>query len=84
MGIGWFKRLIDNNWVLSESDRTKNYLNQHKSLGNHFPEFMESVFTFETEEKNQHDRNHVGVSSMVQTKCLRCSPTESATSLVIR
>lgn len=45
------RRLINNNWVLSESDRTKNYLNQHKSIGNHFPEFMESVFTFETERK---------------------------------
>ena len=43
------RRLINNSWVLSESDRTKAYLNQHKSIGNHFPEFMEAVFTYSTE-----------------------------------
>jgi putative DNA primase/helicase len=41
------KRLIDNGWVLSESDRTKEYLSQKKSIGNHFPDFMDAVFEYD-------------------------------------
>lgn len=40
------KRLIENNWVLSESARSKEYLAGKRSMGNHFPEFMDSVFEF--------------------------------------
>jgi len=44
-------RLIENKWVLSESDRTKEYLAQKQSVGNHFPDFMESVFIMDGEGK---------------------------------
>ena len=40
-------RLIENGWVLSESDRTKAYMAQEKEASNHFPAFMESVFEFD-------------------------------------
>ena len=36
-----------NNWVLSESDRTRSYLAQKKSLGNHLPDFMDSAFEYD-------------------------------------
>lgn len=42
-------RLIENDWVLSESDRTKEYLGSKKSIGNHFPDFMESCFVRDVE-----------------------------------
>lgn len=42
-------RLIENGWVLSESDRTKTYMAQLKEGGNHFPAFMESVFEYDPE-----------------------------------
>ena len=39
-------RLIDQNWVLSESERTKRYLRQKQSIGNHYPDFIHEVFDF--------------------------------------
>lgn len=41
------RRLIDNEWVLSESNRTKEYLSQKKSIGDHLPDFMEDVFEYD-------------------------------------
>ena len=41
------RRLILNGWVLTESDRTKAYVAQKRGIGNHFPDFMESVFEFD-------------------------------------
>jgi len=43
--IGLF-HLISNNWVLPESQRTKNYLSARKDLSNYYPLFMESCFDF--------------------------------------
>ena len=40
------RRLKSRDWVLHESERSKGYLEGKKSIGNHFPEFMETVFTF--------------------------------------
>lgn len=39
-------RLISNDWQIFISSRTKAYLNDRRSLGNHFPEFMADVFEF--------------------------------------
>lgn len=40
------RRLIDNNWVLSESDRTKSYMTQKQSIDNPLPDFMGAAFDF--------------------------------------
>jgi len=40
------RRLMEQNWVLSESKRSREYLQGKQELGNHFPQFMESVFEF--------------------------------------
>lgn len=39
-------QLISNDWQIFISQRTKAYLNDRKSLGNHFPEFIADVFEF--------------------------------------
>ena len=39
-------RLVENNWILSESDRTKAYLAQKRSIENPMGDFMASVFEF--------------------------------------
>ncbi len=39
--------LIRNNWVLTESPRTKNYMEQKQSIDNPLPNFMESVFEYD-------------------------------------
>lgn len=39
-------KLIKNDWVIPISVRTQTYLNDRRSLGNHFPEFMADVFEF--------------------------------------
>lgn len=39
-------RLRQNEWVLSESQRSREYLANKRSIGNHFPDFMRSVFEF--------------------------------------
>lgn len=45
--VGLNRLSFTNNWVLSESDRTRSYLAQKKSLGNHLPDFMESAFEYD-------------------------------------
>ena len=40
------KRLMEHDWVLSESDRTRTYLALKRADGDHFPDFMESCFDF--------------------------------------
>lgn len=40
------RNLVYNGWVLPESNRTKNYLEQKKGIENPMPEFMDSVFEF--------------------------------------
>lgn len=40
-------RLIENNWVLSESKRTKDYMQLKQSIDNPLPQFMETVFDFD-------------------------------------
>ena len=40
-------RLIQNNWVLSESERTKEYLGMKQSSGDHMPEFLNTVMDFD-------------------------------------
>ena len=40
------RRLIDNNWVLSESERTKSYMTQKQSIDNPLPDFMQSAFDY--------------------------------------
>lgn len=44
-------RLIGNDWVLSESERTKTYLKAKQADGDHFPEFMVSSFDLDTDGK---------------------------------
>lgn len=43
------RRLIDNDWELHESERTKAYLGQKKSGGDHMPDFMEEAMSFEAD-----------------------------------
>ena len=40
------RRLAGQNWVLSESKDTRDYLRVQESMGNHFPDFMKAVFDF--------------------------------------
>lgn len=40
------RRLIQNGWALSESNRTKDYLEQKQSIGDPLPDFMNSVFEY--------------------------------------
>ena len=40
-------RLINNKWILSESTRTREYMNQKQSIDNPLPNFMESVFDYD-------------------------------------
>lgn len=40
-------RLINRGWELAESSSTKDYLNDKKAIGNHFPDFLETVFDYE-------------------------------------
>ena len=39
------KRLMDNNWQFTVSDRSEQYLNGYKAMSDHFPDFMEDAFT---------------------------------------
>ena len=41
------KKLLAADWQLPVSQRTLTYLNDRRSLGNHFPEFMADVFEFD-------------------------------------
>lgn len=43
------KRLVTNNWVFSESERSTNFLGEHQEIGNHFPDFFESSFITDKE-----------------------------------
>ena len=49
-------RLVKNNWVLSESERSQNYLKQKQELENPYPAFMDSCFDF--------DPSYPGLSSV--------------------
>lgn len=40
------RRLINNGWVLTESERSKNYMEQKQAIDNPLPDFMRSVFNF--------------------------------------
>lgn len=40
------QRLAAQNWILSESVRSQDYLRGKQVLGNHFPDFMDAVFEF--------------------------------------
>lgn len=42
-------RLQNHNWVLHESQRTKDYLGQKKSAGNHMPDFMDGAMDFDAD-----------------------------------
>lgn len=44
-------RLISHNWILHESERTRNYLAGRKSLGNHLPDFLADCFDFAPENR---------------------------------
>lgn len=44
--IAGLQRLIANKWVLPETDRTKNYLAQKRSIENPMPDFMQDVFEY--------------------------------------
>ena len=44
-------RLIGNNYILTTSKRTTQYMTSVKSLANHFPDFMESCFEINAEGK---------------------------------
>lgn len=44
-------RLIKNNYILTCSKKTEQYMSSVKSLANHFPDFMESCFTVNAAEK---------------------------------
>ena len=59
------KRLIENDWVLSESERSKGYISAKKNMGNHFPDFLESVFDFGEEGKV----TSVDIQSIYQVWC---------------
>ena len=39
------KRLMDNNWQFTVSERSDQYLNGYKAMSDHFPDFVEDVFT---------------------------------------
>ena len=39
------KRLMDNNWQFTVSDRSEQYLNGYKAMSDHFPDFLEDAFT---------------------------------------
>lgn len=39
------KRLMDNNWQFTVSDRSEQYLNGYKAMSDHFPDFVEDAFT---------------------------------------
>lgn len=41
------RRLIQNKWVLSESNRTKDYMRQKQSIDNPLPDFMENAFEYD-------------------------------------
>lgn len=45
------RRLIENGWELTESQRSRDYLEGKRLQGNHFPAFMEDVFEFTPEGK---------------------------------
>lgn len=40
------KRLMDNNWQFTVSERSDKYLNGYKAMSDHFPDFVEDVFEF--------------------------------------
>lgn len=40
------KRLLDNNWQFTVSERSEHYLNGYKAMSDHFPDFVEDVFEF--------------------------------------
>ena len=40
------KRLMDNNWQFTVSDRSDKYLNGYKAMSDHFPDFVEDAFEF--------------------------------------
>ncbi len=40
------KRLIDNNWQFTVSERSDKYLNGYKAMSDHFPDFVEDAFEF--------------------------------------
>lgn len=42
-------RLMENNWVLSESARTKDYMTLKQSIDNPLPQFMSAVFDYNSE-----------------------------------
>ena len=39
------KRLMDNDWQFTVSDRSEQYLNGYKAMSDHFPDFLEDAFT---------------------------------------
>ena len=39
------KRLMDNNWQFTVSERSEQYLNGYKAMSDHFPDFVEDAFT---------------------------------------
>ena len=40
------KRLMDNNWQFTVSERSDKYLNGYKAMSDHFPDFVEDAFEF--------------------------------------
>lgn len=40
------KRLMDNNWQFTVSERSEEYLNGYKAMSDHFPDFVEDAFEF--------------------------------------
>ena len=40
------KRLMDNNWQFTVSERSEQYLNGYKAMSDHFPDFVEDAFEF--------------------------------------
>ena len=40
------KRLMDNNWQFTVSDRSEQYLSGYKAMSDHFPDFVEDAFEF--------------------------------------
>ena len=40
------KRLMDNNWQFTVSERSDQYLNGYKAMSDHFPDFVEDAFEF--------------------------------------
>lgn len=43
------KRLIDNNWQFTVSERSEEYLNGYKEIADHFPSFIDDVLDFGTD-----------------------------------